>query len=49
MKNLYHRDIYEFESPVKSYWESTTSEKFNIEKLKKQEHLLYLMQIKPWQ
>tara|TARA_B100002051_G_C16683795_1_gene611418 strand:- start:95 stop:1444 length:1350 start_codon:yes stop_codon:yes gene_type:complete len=37
MKNLYHRDIYEFESPVKSYWESTTSEKFNIEKLKKNE------------
>ena len=36
MKNLYHRDIYEFES-CKKLLESTTSEKFNIEKLKKNE------------
>ena len=23
MANLYHEDIYKFEKPVKSYWEST--------------------------
>ena len=37
MKNLYHPDIYKFHEPIKSYWENTTSEKFNIEKLKKNE------------
>ncbi len=37
MKNIYHSDIYKFKNPVKSYWESTTSEKFNLEKLKKNE------------
>ena len=23
MSNLYHRDIYKFDEPVKSYWEAT--------------------------
>ena len=33
MKNIYHSDIYKFEKPVNSYWEDTTKEKFNLEKL----------------
>ena len=35
MKNLYHSDIYKFNTPVKSYWEETTNEKINLEKLTK--------------
>ena len=35
MKNLYHSDIYKFNTPVKSYWEETTNEKLNLEKLTK--------------
>ena len=33
MKNIYHSDIYKFEKPVKSYWEDTTKENFNLKKL----------------
>ena len=33
MKNIYHKDIYKFEKPVKSYWEDTTKENFNLKKL----------------
>ncbi len=33
MKNIYHSDIYKFEKPVNSYWEDTTKENFNLEKL----------------
>ena len=31
MSNLYHRDIYKFDEPVKSYWEATfnTNNKYN--------------------
>ena len=35
MKNLYHSDIYKFNTPVKSYWEETSNEKLNLEKLTK--------------
>ncbi len=35
MKNIYHSDIYKFEKPVNSYWEDTTKENFNLEKLTK--------------
>ena len=35
MKNIYHSDIYKFEKPVNSYWEDTTKENFNLEKLVK--------------
>ena len=33
MKNIYHKDIYKFEKPVKSYWEDTTKENFNLKRL----------------
>jgi len=35
MKNIYHSDIYKFEKPVNSYWEDTTKESFNLNKLTK--------------
>ena len=35
MSNLYHNDIYKFEEPVKSYWESTTTSNYKYEKLSK--------------
>ena len=35
MNNLYHSDIYKFNTPVKSYWEETSNEKLNLEKLTK--------------
>ena len=35
MKNIYHSDIYKFQEPVKSYWEDTTKENFNLSKLTK--------------
>ena len=35
MSNLYHNDIYKFEEPVKSYWESTTTSNYKYEKLNK--------------
>mgnify|MGYP001182675420 FL=1 len=35
MKNIYHSDIYKFNSPVNSYWEDTSKENFNLEKLTK--------------
>ena len=35
MKNIYHSDIYKFEKPVNSYWEDSTKENFNLEKLTK--------------
>ena len=35
MKNLYHSDIYKFDTPVSSYWEDVSSENLNLEKLTK--------------
>ena len=35
MKNIYHSDIYKFETPTNSYWEDTSQENLNIEKLTK--------------
>ena len=35
MQNIYHSDIYEFTKPVSSYWEDTTKEKFNLDRLNK--------------
>ena len=35
MNNLYHSDIYKFQTPVRSYWEDTTETKFNLNKLYK--------------
>jgi len=35
MKNLYHANIYKFDTPVSSYWEDTSSENLNLEKLTK--------------
>ncbi|MBM3630710.1 MAG: FAD-binding oxidoreductase [Alphaproteobacteria bacterium] len=35
MKNLYHSDMYQFNYPVKSYWEDTTKVNLNLEKLTK--------------
>ena len=35
MKNINHSDIYKFNTPVKSYWEETSNEKLNLEKLTK--------------
>ncbi len=35
MKNIYHTDIYKFDTPVSSYWEDTYSENLNLEKLTK--------------
>ena len=33
MSNLYHKDIYDFDNPVKSYWEANTNTDLNLEKL----------------
>ena len=35
MSNLYHKDIYDFDNPVKSYWEANTNTDLKLEKLKK--------------
>ena len=35
MKNLYHSDIYNFETPVKSYWEDISNDNLEFEKLTK--------------
>ena len=35
MKNLYHSDIYNFEIPVKSYWEDISNDNLDFEKLTK--------------
>ncbi len=35
MSNLYHQDIYKFDKPVKSYWESTIDTKNNYNILNK--------------
>ena len=35
MNNIYHSDIYQFDTPVSSYWEDTSSENLQIDKLKK--------------
>ena len=35
MSNLYHQDIYKFDEPVKSYWESTSNTKNKYNKLEK--------------
>ena len=35
MNNIYHQDIYQFNTPVSSYWEDTSSENLQIDKLKK--------------
>ena len=32
MKNIYHKDIYNFEKPVNSYWEDTTNENFSLKR-----------------
>ena len=31
MKNIYHSDIYKFNTPIISYWEDTYSENLNLE------------------
>ena len=33
MSNIYHSDIYQFNKPVSSYWEATSSENLNLEDL----------------
>ena len=35
MKNIYHSDVYKFNTPVSSYWEDLLSENLNLEKLTK--------------
>ena len=35
MNNIYHQDIYQFNTSVSSYWEDTSSENLEIDKLKK--------------
>ena len=35
MNNIYHPDIYQFNTPVSSYWEDISSENLQIDKLKK--------------
>jgi len=35
MSNVYHSDIYQFNKPVNSYWEATSSENLNLDKLQK--------------
>ncbi len=35
MKNVYHSDIYNFNKPVSSYWEATSAENLNLDKLQK--------------
>ena len=48
MSNLYHKDIYKFNEPVKSYWETTsnTNNKYKkLEKISKQILLLLVEDI----
>ena len=33
MKNIYHSDIYKFETPINSYWEDISQENLKLEKL----------------
>ena len=35
MSNIYHSDIYQFNKPVPSYWEATSSENLDLDRLKK--------------
>ena len=35
MKNIYHSDIYQFNTPVQSYWEDQQKENLNLDKLDK--------------
>jgi len=35
MKNIYHSDIYKFDTPIKSYWEDISNENLNLKKLTK--------------
>jgi glycine/D-amino acid oxidase-like deaminating enzyme len=35
MKNIYHSDIYKFDTPISSYWEDTSNENLEIDRLKK--------------
>ena len=35
MNNLYHSDIYKFDTPVSSYWEDNSNENLQIDKLTK--------------
>ena len=35
MRNLYHSDIYKFDTPISSYWEDTSAENLQIDKLTK--------------
>jgi len=35
MKNIYHTDIYKFDTPIRSYWEDTHCENLDLEKLTK--------------
>ena len=35
MKNIYHSDIYKFNTPIKSYWEDHSNKDLNLEKLSK--------------
>ena len=35
MKNIYHSDIYKFETPINSYWEDISQENLNLKKLTK--------------
>ena len=35
MKNIYHSDIYQFNTPVSSYWEDHSSENLNLDKVNK--------------
>ena len=35
MSNLYHEDIYKFDKPVKSYWETTSDTNNKYKKLEK--------------
>ena len=35
MRNLYHSDIYKFDTIISSYWEDTSSENLQIDKLTK--------------
>ena len=35
MSNLYHKDIYDFDNPVTSYWEANTNTDLKLEKLTK--------------
>ena len=35
MKNIYHSDIYKFNTPVKSYWEDNSQRKSKLRKINK--------------